>query len=298
MATNLAVFKHQVEWSFRPSYVQTVQPNQHIQFPGADIREHKCLLLCIDGRWECHVYFPHMPLTYTNPTLHVVRSQSQHLDDYAMEIWTNQILLAAMDRVIPSGSRHHYPFSFREIRGKSNVKSEILLDEGMHNRADLRIPVAADLLGPLWTEILERTHTIPDTCLPSNAFQDPVLVIQNQNTKLVTKKPTFRAVRSAYMLDWQSRWRQEHLVEEHFWVDLGFERFATCGATTLLRKRHCNEWWASQLDSLGQNQGSTIKTTWFPWAGTSAGSLTVELLSSNSMRAGGLAYCKGYNVIN
>ena len=157
-----------------------------------------------------------MPLTYTDPFQNMVRSKSQHLDDYAMQIWTDRILLVALDRVIPPGSRHHYPFSFREIRVKSNIKIEVQLEEVVHNRADLRIPAAADLLGPLWTLILELTHAIPETCLPQNAFQDPVLVIQNHNTKLITKQPTFSAVRNAFMLSCQSRWRQEHLVEEHF----------------------------------------------------------------------------------
>ena len=298
LARSPAVFRHPVEWCFRPSFVRTQQPNQRIAFPGTDIKKDKCLLLCLHGRWECLVFFPNMPEEYTSSTGRIVKSRSQHLDDYAMKIWTDTIVLRAMDEVFSRGTRHHFPSSFEEIRYKSNAKTELLLDSQTYNSADVRIPIASELLDPLWSKILEHAEEIPGTLLPPNAFHNPVLLVQNHNMKLGTKNAHFSTVRANFLADIQSMWNKEHIAKEHFWVDLGFERFPENGATTLLRKRTCNEWWATQLDSPGLGQeASSIKTTQYPWANTSAGSVTVELLESNTLRYGGLAYCKAYNVI-
>lgn len=295
-ASSLGVFYNDVEWSFRPSYVRTKQPNQRITFPGVDMQENKCLLACVDARWECFIFFPNMPHRYTDSNNREVYTTTQHLDDYTLGVWTDQVLLPAMDAVFARGSRHHYPFSFEEIRTKSNVKSESSIYKFQANRPDVRIPVSSGVLHLLWDNILERVQNVPGTCLPSNAFLGPVLIIQNHNMKLHTKHSQFHTMRQRFLQDLERRWNAQYLEKDKFWLDLGFERFDVARPATLLRKAHCNKWWASQFSDPREGAKAAIKVAEFPWAATTAASISVEIQQGNFLRDGGIAYCKGYNI--
>ncbi|KAF3027924.1 hypothetical protein E8E12_000503 [Didymella heteroderae] len=157
-----------------------------------------------------------MPKEYTSSTRRIVKSRSQHLDNYAIKIWTDTIVLRAMDEVFSRGTRHHFPSSFEEIRYKSNAKTELLLDSQTYNSADVRIPIASELLDPLWSKILEHAEEIPGTLLPPNAFHNPVLLVQNHNMKLGTKNAHFSTVRANFLANIQSMWNKEHIAKEHF----------------------------------------------------------------------------------
>lgn len=299
LASDLGVFRHDVEWSFRPSYIRAKQQNQYIKFPGVDLTKDKCILACSDGRWNCHIFFSKMPSSYASMDGNVVHSNSQHLDDYAMQIWTDRILLPALSAVCSNGRRHHYPFTFQEVQTKSNVKSEISIDDATSTRVDTRVPIASHLLHPLWEKILEFSSDVPDTQLPRDAFSDLRIVVSNHSMKLSgIGKTSFSQVRRAFMKDFDYRWDNEFIDTEHFWVDLGFERFSSGPTgTTVLRKQSCNRRWADMLRDPVTRLPDSIEVTEYPWAGTYAGSIMVNTKPHNRLRIGGLGPCKAYNVI-
>ena len=292
---SLAVFRNDVEYSFAPPFSRGKQSNQRIHIPGVQMTQHKCILICQDARWSCIAFFPSMPLEYDDAQGRTIRAQTQHLDDYALQTWTDQVVLPAFDIICDNSRRGDYPGSFKEIKNKAYANSETLKTEGRYNPADLRIPVAAPLLGPLWDQILRLSENITGTLLPPDAFKNPVLFISNHNLKQSSLRSySFTTTRQRFMEDYNTRWNQDYIVRNLFWLDHGQEIYSNQPGTTLLRKSKCTTSWAENFTNTG---GSAIRTTHYPWALTEAGSTTVELKKDNPFYIAGVVDGKVYNKI-
>jgi hypothetical protein len=237
-----------------------------------------------------------MPLVYTNAEGAQVQSQTQHLDDYALEVWTEQVILPTFDEVCTPALRQHYPHSWAQIKAKANVHSETQVRDNPNSKVDIRTIVRPDLLGSLWDGIVARAAQITNTLLPADAFSGPGLIISNHNLKQSgISRHDFPTTRDTYLEEHNSLWNSAFITNTEFFIDLGQEIWSIIPGTTLLRKSCCNKDWAAQFwDTSGSNK--TLET-YYTWAGTEAGSVTIETRAQNSMRATGIAYNKAYNVI-
>jgi len=293
--SSLAVFRKDVDWSFLPPFNRSKQQHQRVTFGHIETTKHKCALLCLHDRYVCHIFFPNMPLVYTNEKGREIQSKSQHLDDHALQIWTDQVVLPAFDDVCTPARRPHYPHSWRQLLGKSKVNSEQQSRDNQFGRQDVRALVPASILGPLWDRIILRAATIPNTLLPVDAFCDPELIISNHNLKQSDfSRHDFQTVREKYLQEHHNLWNPAFLSDTAFFVDLGQEIWSTYPGTTLLRKSYCNREWAAQF----QDRTGSSKTldTYYTWAGTEAGSVSTETRTTSSMRSIGIAFNKAYNV--
>jgi len=294
--TNLGVFKTSVEWSFMPPFSRGIQRNQRIYIPSLNIMKDKCLFLCQDGRYECVIFFPSFPESYITEQNHQAKSATQHLDNYALSIWTNKVVLPAFDASCDFNRRQHYPVSFEQIHTKSLIKSENLKGNQLHTRVDVRIPVPASMLSKLWDKILELSDNVTGTQLPPDAFRTPILMISNHNTKLIFRQENFHSMRNEWMRDYEQRWNVQYINLQYYWLDFALEASPKHQGTTILRKSACNREWAEEFGHLSAGTTRT-KVTHFTWAGTDAGSVTVETGITNSHNIAGITLCKGYNVI-
>jgi hypothetical protein len=293
--SSLAVFRKDVDWSFLPPFNRSKQQNQRVSFGRIETTKHKCILLCLHDRYVCHVFFPNMPLAYSNENGREIQSKTQHLDDHALQIWTEQVVLPAFDDVCTPARRPHYPHSWRQLLGKSKVNSEQQSRDNAFSRQDVRALVPSSLLGALWDRILLRAANLPNTLLPVDAFSDPELIVSNHNLKQSNfSRRDFHGVREMYVQEHRTLWNPQFLSDAAFFVDLGQEIWSTHPGTTLLRKSYCNKEWAAQFkDRIGS---SKTLDNYYTWAGTEAGSVSTETRTTNSMRSVGIAYNKAYNV--
>lgn len=295
--SSLGVFRDDVEWFFRPSFSLGPSSYQRIAFPGCRLDQDKSILLCHAFSYKCHVYFPNMPLSYESSTGRTIQSRTQHLDDTALEIWTDQVLLPSLRTVLGSMYMQHYPLSFAHIVATSRVKGEVSRGCNESTAVDTRVHVPAHELHALWLEVTRRAARVTSSILPSAAFSKPVLVVSNHNMKLYgfNRKPFARA-REAFEAAMVARFDTAYIDPDLFWLDLAVERLPKHHGVTLLRKARCNQEWATYFASSRPGEpASTI--IHFPWAGTNAGACTVEMAPRHWLHRSGVAYGKVYNII-
>ena len=157
-----------------------------------------------------------MPKKYTSSTRRIVKLCSQHLDNYAIKIQIDTIVLCAIDKVFSRGTQHYFLSLFKKIQYKSNAKTKLLLDSQTYNSADVRIPIASELLDLLQSKILEHVEEISRTLLLPNAFYNLVLLVQNYNIKLEIKNAYFSTVCANFLANIQSMQNKEHITKKYF----------------------------------------------------------------------------------
>lgn len=294
--SSLSVFRQEVSLSFLPAFTRGFSGNQHISFLDVNMRHDKNVLFCVQGSFDCHIFFPNMPHEYTNADGKRVISRTQHLDHYVLGLWMDRVLLPSLSAVCDIPTRAHYPQSFAEIITKNAVNSEAT-ESGSVSRVDIRKFFRARLLGPLWQSITTLAQSITNTHLPNNAFASPVLVVAGHNLKSgdLGGHTSFSSLKSTFQEYYLARWVEDFINPRQFYIDLGVEHASDQPGTTTLRKSTCNNAWATNFRDPSGTQRFTA--THFTWAGTDAGSVSVELGTRNVLRESGLAYCKAYNTI-
>ena len=276
-----------------PPFLRGVQQNQHVSAANVSITKDKCLLFCIEGRYECHIFFPSMPHAYIGAGGKEVESQTQHLDHLALGVWTDRVLLPALDAVCDTSTRQHLPTTFEQIRTKAHVKSEVNPLHGSYSQIDVRVPVRPALLKDLWKEISQRAAQVPDTHLPADAFSNPTLFVSSHNSKLshLGGHPDFETMRAAVQADKAFRWNHEYIRPDEGWVDIGEETCCSIPGSLSYRKMQCNRHFALAFRS---HAGRTIETEYITTC-TDAGSIQVEPTTRNDIHPF-IALGKAYNV--
>lgn len=292
--TSLAVFKDDVEFSFLPPFNRSGQQNQRVSIASISMTETKCIFFCNDGRYDCHVFFPGMT-KQCDAEGKETPSQTQHLNNYALGIWTDRIVLPSFDALCDTSTRQHYPTSFLEIHTKGNVKREAAVREGAYSHVDVRKALRPALFDQLWQSIVSLSHTVTGTHLPDDSFRNPTLFVSNHNLKTsrLGGHSSFEAMHTTFERVMDYKFDMNYVVDDAFWVDVGSEVSSNIPGSTILRKACCNREYANYLT----HRSGGVKVSTYIMCCTDAGSITVETRPKNPIRAEGLAYCKAYNPI-
>ncbi|KAJ4301958.1 hypothetical protein N0V90_004054 [Kalmusia sp. IMI 367209] len=238
--------------------------------------------------------------TYFGPTFQtgeVIIAQSQHIDDTALRVWMDNVVIPALDAVSDSVSRGHYPVDFQHTTTNSHIKRAASQSQ-MHNnsRVDTRRPVSSTLLEAFWAKIIELAYYvhIKDTDIPENAFRDACLVVSCHNLKIgqLGSHQTYTQCLSKLEEHIARHWNTTYIDPQRFYWDLGIQTGSSLPGTTTLRKARCNKQWA---DDFRHGRGHRTTPTFFTFAGTDAGSVGIELGAQNKFRDDGLMHGKVYN---
>ena len=117
-AATLGVHRGGFSLSYKPSYLRRIVQNQRVTICGYQVHKLKQLrlghgLLAGGFGYDCHVFFPHMPLG---------KGQSTHLSNSAQSIWLDHIVLPSLRATCPPDIVQHHPCSFADANFKANVK--------------------------------------------------------------------------------------------------------------------------------------------------------------------------------
>jgi hypothetical protein len=307
-AETLAVFQGGFQLAYRPPFLRRITQNQRIRLKGYEVHKLKQLRLGTGRKaggsgYDCHVFFPNMPIAPSGTT---------HLNKRAQKDWIDLVILPALRTVCPVNVSAHHPKSFKEADLKAQVKLErfVTLGEGEERRheggaaMDIRYLVPEPYVENFWKEVLSRAHTVNGSSkLPPDAFRDPFLGISGHNLKLAFQRPTLNQSRAAFVDHLADAFRAdkpEWIPKEDHWLDYGIEDSPAKGeeyGVTLLRKSHCLSHWVGQFVDPGAGSAKTSVSK-YNWGLTrDAGSASVELRATNALRSGGgMAYHKAYNI--
>ena len=290
--TNLSVHRGGFDLAYCPPYLQRIQQNPYVPFQGTVLHQLKNQRLgkglAAGGYgYECHIIFPHMPVTQKLGT---------HLTNEQQQTWLDEIVLPALKVTCPKDILQHHPRSFQEVQAKASVRKEIH-PTGSGQNMDLRYCIPEIYLSAFWTEVQRHCESERHPL-----FRDAFLIVSGHGLKLSTKKISFAEVKTAFMehLNTCFHVNEELMPAKECWVDLGQEDTPEPMrqyGLTLLRKSACTHLWADQFKAVNQ-RSNLLRKTWFPWALTrDAGSMSVEILRTNKYHSeGGVAYNKAYNL--
>jgi hypothetical protein len=297
LAKTLGVHKGGFRLSYRPLYLYTVSQDQGVTFGGhrLDANKHvqwgKGAAAGTFG-YSTYIVFPNLP-----------RTQSAHLSDEELQVWTDKIMLPAISIVYSEDVLHHHPISFADARARASVRTEN--PACLHFRpSNYEIPLAEDGLAELWVEICNRCKLFYTRSSSSRLypFKDPILVVVNHGLKQLCKAASPKDVASFFFEQFNNcfHYNADTIDDKDFWIDLASETVQrsdsnTQSYATLIRKQTCLAQWASQFSSDGR-QETHIKTAEYHWAGTQdGGSYTVHLQSKHPLRPY-IVQAKSYNV--
>lgn len=290
--TSLGAHRGGFDFAYRPPYLRRVTQNPYVRkFHGRTLHRIKNMRIgsgmAAGGyHYECHVFFPHMP---------VVTEDGTHPTDAQQEFWVDEIVLPALAVACSPSVRQHHPRSFAEVDAKARSRKEIH-PSGSAMPMDVRHTIPDTDTDSFWQEVTRRCNRDD-----GSVYRDVFLVVSGHGLKLFTKRERAEDLQ----MDFMHHLRQCFYVEEHYmpsadtWIDLGMEDTPddVHGGVTLLHRTQCLAAWVAKFEA-PDHPGTLMRADLFPWALTrDAGSATVELRTTNSWNVrGGLAYHKAYNL--
>ena len=301
-ATSLGAHRGGFSLSFTPPFKRRITQNQRIRFYGKNIHKLKQLRLGHGLKaggysYECHVFFPYLPVPDFGET---------HLTLKEQAYWYDECVLPALFQVCDADLKHHLPRTWSEVESKSRVNQEIHLS-GREEPVDLRYTLPEGILHTFWSRLLESFTDTDVTDQDDNEsiistnqrFRDPFLVVSGHNLKYHTKAKDPVAARANFQQHIGECFNFDYIVREECWMDFGMEDFPVGNdePITLLQKSCCLETWMKQF-ACPKHHSRLTKPQLFPWHLTrEAASASVELKVTNDWRrTGGIAYNKSYNV--
>lgn len=290
-ASTLAVHRGGFRLSYSPLFHGRITQNQRIRIKGHKLHQVKQLeagrgLLSGGLGYKCYMLFPKMPLSDDGETFLTLEAQ---------RLWYDEVILPALRHACPADVCQHHPSSFSDLRYKANVKQECF-PTGAGQPIDIQELIPEQYVEAFWARVVELSNG-PGS--PGNGqFQDVFLVVCCHGMKLSSKSETVAGAADALKRSFQTCFAFDTADPSwECWVDLGIEDTPVHDAgVTLLRKSQCLRQWA-QCFACPDHDKDLIRTTEYPWNTTrDAGSASVELLGTNSLRSrGDIAYNKAYN---
>ena len=289
----LAVHRDGFRFAYRPPFLRRITQNPRVLFNNHRIHKLKQLrigsgLASGGSSYECHAFFPNMPVPGSSET---------HLTDDEQADWVNDIVLPALKVACPNDILQHHPRSFADAAAKASANQEIHM-QGAVRWLDVRYVIPEAHLATFSAELVRRANSEP----LRPRFGGIFFVIQAHDLKLQTKRPTLAISHDDFVssLHRYFHFHADNVMLEESWIDVGFEDTpsTTAGAAvTLLRKSHCNRHWADSF-ACPESQQKRIKPALYNWGATrDASSINVQLSSRNAMRTRiGIVYNKAYNL--
>src|SRR5271154_5707083 len=140
-APTLGVHRAGFSLAYRPPYLRRIVQNQQVRICGYQVHKLKQLrlghgLLAGGFGYNCHVFFPNMPIE---------SHQETHLSDRAQSVWIDNIVLPALRSTCPSDIYQHHPCSFADADFKANVKQECFVS-GSKQAINLQYAIPEEFL--------------------------------------------------------------------------------------------------------------------------------------------------------
>jgi hypothetical protein len=317
--TTLGVFNEGVELCFYPPYDRSIKQDPHVTFNGYEIHNCKNHLLAYGGssmiRWDCHLITPNLPKTS--------RLDTRQFTHELMAFWTDKILLPAVRMVCDSDKTNHLPRNFEEIRTRSVARGETTVvnhyqragpTEGSTETVGLGLTRAGkhssigcylqqEDLEDIWKAVLSiiQQGLASESDARFAGFKDCFLVVSSHGTKMATKgrEHTLSSARTKFKTLFERAFdtRPEIIPREDFHIDNGHEITPEKNSgLVLLRKTRCLNHLKSNYACQTSGRQKVGQANW-KWAMTEgAGTTEVNTLKTNSLRKGGFANAKAYNL--
>jgi hypothetical protein len=318
-ATTLGVFNEGAELCFYPPFDRSIKQDPNVTFNSCKIHDCKNHLLAYGGssmiRWDCHLVTPNVPKTS--------RFDTRQFSHQQLAFWTDKILLPAIRIACDSDKTNHLPRSFEEVRTRSLARGETTVanhyqragpTEGSTETVGLGLSrvgkhssigcyLQQEDLQEVWKEVVAiiRLGLASESDAMFKDFKDCFLVVSSHGTKMATKgrDHTLGSTRAQFtsMFDRAFDTRLEIIPREDFYVDSGHEITPErASGLVLLRKTGCLEHLKTSYACQVSASQKVAQDNW-KWAMTeAAGTTKIVPSKTNSLRLGGLADIKAYNL--
>ena len=297
---SLAFFKGGFQLALWSRYFEQLTQRSRVMVDGLEASKRKHIaigsgVVSAAFGYRAWIVFKHLPVQ--------VDTKETSLSELQRRIWTDGILLPAMEACIGEREWSRCPASFADIKGKVGVPLEAA---SAHSRTiGYRFCVAGDDLHRLWGEILRRCNSGRrwHEHLAPGAFSGPILVVEGHDLKAFFRAPTPSEAARKYMEHFHACFDGRYLDEEQSWVDVGFEHMPSRtprwhDGITLLYKKGCLDAWVKRFrEPRGAPPREPLREEVYHFAlCRDAGCRGVEFGRRSGYRAAGLAYSKSYNV--
>lgn len=317
--TTLGVFNEGAELCFYPPFDRSIRQDPNVSFNGCKIHDCKNLLLAYGGasmiRWDCHLVLPKIQKTS--------RFDTRQLTHEQMAFWVDEILLPAVRTACDGDKTNHIPRSFEEIHNKAWTRGETTVvnhyqragstDGSVEtvglglSRAGKNASIGCYLqqedLEEVWKEVLAiiQRRLASESNSKFADFEGCFLVVSSHGTKMATKGRdyTLSSARTKFKMMFERAFdtRPETIPTEDFYIDNGHEITPEKGSgLVLLRKTECLQHLGTSYICQTSGMKKVSQDNW-KWAMTKdAGTTKIVTSKTNSLRTGGLANVKAYNL--
>jgi hypothetical protein len=317
--TTLGVFNEGVELCFFPPFDRSIKQDPNVTFDGCKVQDCKNLLLAYGGasmiRWDCHLVLPKIQKTS--------RFDTRQLTHEQMAFWVDTILLPAVRAVCDGDKTNHLPRTFEDIRNRAYTRGETTVvnhyqkagpTDGSVETVGLGLSRAGKYasvgcylqqedLDDVWKEALAiiQRGLASESDARFADFEDCFLVVSSHGTKMATKgrEHTLGSARTKFktLFDRAFDTRPEIVPREDFYIDNGHEITPNKGSgLVLLRKTECLQHLGNSYVCQTSGMKKVSQDNW-KWALTKdAGTTKITTTKTNSLRTGGFADIKAYNL--
>jgi hypothetical protein len=317
--TTLGVFNEGVELCFFPPFDRSIKQDPNVTFNGCKVHDCKNLLLAYGGasliRWDCHLVLPKIQKTS--------RFDTRQLTHEQMAFWVDKILLPAVRAVCDGDKTNHLPRTFAEVRNRAYTRGETTVvnhyqkagptDGSVEtvgiglSRAGKYASIGCYLqqedLDEVWKEVLATIQRglASDSDARFADFEGCFLVVSSHGTKMATKgrDHTLNSARTKFkaLFDRAFDTRPEIIPREDFYIDNGHEITPDKGSgVVLLRTTECLQHLGNSYVCQTSGMKKISQDNW-KWALTKdAGTTKITTTKTNSLRTGGFADMKAYNL--
>ena len=286
--TGLEALRRGLSLSWNPSYLDNNPGNIKVPLNGIPPESCKSLRLGTgpdDRGWNYNVWvlFPKMTLPRGRPTA-LTKNQTR--------LWIDDILLPALQEILPQEVLNRHPLSYEHSITKSHTRQQTQ-PGGSGQPGELRYDIPAQFLGPIWRKVQEYAGYHAD-------YQNPTLVLTGWNQKVHFQDLSFVTSRAAFLNHLEQRFDTSLDLMPEAYVDLAVENTPIgpeAGNLTLLWKKSCLDAWASHFRHPHRGPHHTT-TTQYPFSLTrDASSCNVKLHPANHLRRiGGIIFNKAYHL--
>jgi hypothetical protein len=251
--------------------------------------------------------WPEISLYIMFPGLFSDDRPSTHLTQDQMRQWTDNILLPAIYKYLPSSVKQHLPSSYDHSYHASLAKGKEQRAKGSRAYQSriqlLSYQLKPEYLSDIWSRILELVET-PDL----QHFRGIQLFLNGKNLKLATQERTLEATCKNWNRRWQTSIHERHLNLDTTFIDIGKE---TCAPYSYLPDEDfppiCHPqvylWRKCCLDSyyreslLGDPARLSLRRFYPQSMLRDSAALTILTAKKSKARASGLIYSQFYNSI-
>lgn len=156
---------------------------------------------------ELYILFPRLYMPFRE---HWVITQEEYTQ------WTNDVMLPALETVYPTAITQHLPshaqhISLNGTAARTETRAQKTAPTDVPYTQDFHIPLQADQLGALWTEIQQRILA------PGLVhFRDCHIVLTSKDLKLSTQRSTWAESRDLFFGRWNRAVDPTFLVQDFY----------------------------------------------------------------------------------